>query len=262
MPSPLPGMDPFIESQRWADFHTSIITALRDALVPGVRPKYTVDVEERVYVERDPDDPVMAIRPDAAVVDTGRAVSCGSGKMATAVAPVECMIPMPEEVREVYLTIRRKDGRKIVTVIEVLSPANKRPGANGFAQYLEKRDKVLASSASLVELDLLRGGRRMPLVGKLPPADYRAAVSRSCRRPRAEAYLWSLHQPLPILPIPLVEPDADVPLDLQAIFNQVYDRAGYDYSLNYTLALEPPLEAKRAKWIADILQSAGLKSQE
>lgn len=111
MPSPFPGMDPFIEAQKWADFHASLVTAMRDALVPSVRPKYVVDVEQRVYVERDPDDPVVAVRPDATVADMSGPAASEGPVMATAAARVECLIPLPEEVREIYLTIRRKDSR-------------------------------------------------------------------------------------------------------------------------------------------------------
>jgi hypothetical protein len=247
-------MDPFIESQKWADFHTRFITALSEVLMPRVRPAYFVDVEERVYVERDPDDPVMVLRPDVSIVDTFREEGRPYAATATAVGPLECLMPMPEEAREVYLTIRRKDRRNIVTVIELLSPANKRPGAKGFDQYLERRDHVLASFANLVELDLLRGGRRMPLVGKLPPGDFTATIARLRGRPRAEVYVWSLDQRLPVIPMPLAHPDPDVPVDLQEVFNLVYDRAGYDYSLDYREPPIPPLDPQRATWVEDILQ--------
>jgi hypothetical protein len=256
MPSPFSGMDPFIESQKWADFHTRFITLLSELLMPRVRPKYFVDVEERVYVERDPDDPVMAIRPDAMVVDVTREEHAAYATAATATAPVDCVIPMPEETHEVYLTIRRKDLRTIVTVIELLSPANKRPGADGFGQYLEKRLHVLASFSNLVELDLLRGGRRMPIVGKLPAGDFVATVARLRRRPHAEAYVWSLKQRLPFIPIPLADPDPDVPLDLQEVFQLVYDRAGYDYSLDYHEPPDPPLDPARAAWVQQVLQGS------
>jgi hypothetical protein len=249
-------MDPFIESQKWADFHTRLITALSDALVPSVRPKYVIDVEERVYIERDPDDPMMIVRPDVAVTDSGGAATNHSTAVATAAAPVECLIPMPEPVQEAYLTIRRKDGKSVVTVIELLSPANKRPGASGYDQYLDKRNHVLATSANLVELDLLRSGRRLPLLGKLPDGDFLATVSRGRRRPHAEAYVWSLEQPLPMIPIPLADPDPDVQLDLQQQFNLVYDRAGYDYALNYEEPPEPPLERTRERWLSQILATA------
>lgn len=257
MPSPFPGMDPFIESQKWSDFHTRFITLVSETLMPRLRPKYIVDVEERVYVERDPDDPVMVMRPDVAVVNTVREEVTAYASTAAVAMPVECLLPMPEETHEAYLTIRRKDARTIVTVIEVLSPANKRPGADGFDQYLKKRERVLASSANLVELDLLRGGRRLPVVGRLPPGDFLAIVARWQRRPRAEVYGWPLEQQLPVIPIPLAHPDADVLLDLQEVFTLVYDRAGYDYSLDYGEPLDPPLDQQRAAWVAQILQARG-----
>jgi len=252
MPSPFPGMDPFLEAQKWGDFHTSFITVLREQLMPRVRPKYFVDVEERVYVERDPDDPLLVLRPDVAVVDHVREEQRGYAAVA---APVECLLPLPEETREICLTIRRKDTRTIVTVIELLSPTNKRPGADGFERYLEKRLHVLASFSNLVEIDLLRGGRRMPLVGKLPPGDFLVTVAHVRRRPRAEVYVWSLPQRLPTIPIPLAHPDPDVPVDLQQVFDLVYDRAGYDYSLDYQSPPEPPLTSELAAWVEEQLKT-------
>jgi len=147
----------------------------------------------------------MIVRPDVAATDSDSPAVNHSTAVGTVAAPVECLIPMAEPVREAYLTIRRKDGKSDVTAIELLSPANKRPGADGYDQYLDERNHVLATSANLVELDLLRGGRRIPLLGKLPAGDFVATVSRSRRRPRAEAYVWSLEQPLPVIPIPLAE---------------------------------------------------------
>lgn len=253
MPSPFPGMDPFIESQKWTDFHTSLITTLREQLLPLVRPKYYVDVEERVYVERDPDDFVRFLRPDVSVSDAVAESPCVYGGAATMVVPVDCLVPLSDEVSESYLTLRRKATRSVVTVIELLSPTNKRPGANGYDQYQEKRRSVLASCTNLVELDLLRGGRRMPILGQLPPGDYRVLVARHVGRPRGQVYVWPLEQRLPAIPIPLAQPDPDVMLDLQNVFNLVYDRSGYDYSLDYDETLAPPLDAAGAEWVRRVL---------
>ena len=150
MPSPFPGMDPFIESQKWIDFHNTFITVVRESLMPSVRPKYIVDVDERVYVERDPDDPVMVMRPDVTVARKGDS-SLGRGPSATVtIAPADCMIPLPESETEFSLTIRRKDNLDVVTVIELLSPTNKRPRADGFGEYVKGHLRCSA-------MELLRG---------------------------------------------------------------------------------------------------------
>jgi hypothetical protein len=163
MPSPFPGMDPFIEGQRWEDFHHGIISALREALVPGVRPRYVVRVEKRVYLEHTLEQQAEFVRSDVLVLEheQRQVPSAGGGRTATALAdaPIEITLPMPEEHREAFLTIRTRDTMDVVTLIEVLSPTNKRSGSDGRREYLEKREAVLLSSTHLVELDLLRGGR-------------------------------------------------------------------------------------------------------
>ena len=215
MSSPFPGMDPFIEGQKWEDFHASFITAIRDALVPAVRPKYIVDVERRIYLER---------------------------------------IDPSEEHRETFITIRRGTPARVVTVIELLSPTNKRKGTEGRDQYLDKIHALLKTSVSLVELDLLRGGE-CPAVSDPPSGDYFAMVSKPKPRPLAEVYGWSLADPLPRILIPLSIEDPDVPLDLQAAFNLVYDRAGYDYAIDYKQPVVPPLSATEQPMIIKVIES-------
>ena len=211
MPSPFPGMDPFIEGRIWADFHADIIPAIREYLIRAVRPRYVVRVEERVYLDHQP---------------------------------------------EVYLALRDPETLDVITVVEVLSPTNKRPGGDGRKEYLNKREAVLLSGTNLVELDLLRGGRRLPTLQPLPPADYYAVVCRERFRPQAEAYPWRLRQRLPTIPVPLAGDDADVQLDLRAVFDTVYDRAGYDYFLSYRGPVDPPLEEEDAAWVQEVRAAA------
>jgi hypothetical protein len=137
-------------------------------------------------------------------------------------------------------------------VIETLSPANKRTASDGRQQYLEKRAEILSSRSNLVELDLLRGGTRLPVVG-LPATDYCALVSRARRRPKVSIYPWSIRQSLPSISIPLKDDDADVSLDLQSAFTTVFDRARYQLSLDYTAAVDPPFSAEDAIWANTLL---------
>src|SRR5438876_110228 len=135
MPSPFPGMDPFIEDQKWEDFHTTLIVEIRSALAPRVAPRYVVEVEERVYLEHTSEERVGLIVPDAAVLESFAVPASTAGGTATAVAveiaPVVRTLPMPERVREPFLTLRDRATREVVTVIEVLSPTNKRPRSDG-----------------------------------------------------------------------------------------------------------------------------------
>jgi hypothetical protein len=210
MPSPFPGMDPFIEGQVWLDFHTELITTIRALLAPKVIPRYVVRVEEH----------------------------------------------QPRYRHEAYLTVRDRETLTVVTFLELLSPTNKQTGSVGRTQYLDKRDELLQSEAHLVELDLLRGGDRLPTVELLPAGDYCAVLSRRQDRPRVAVYVWSLRQPLPTIPVPLAHEDPDVPLDLQSAFISAYDRAYYGYSLNYRLPIVPSLSEADADWVRQILETA------
>jgi hypothetical protein len=262
VPSPFPGMDPFIESHIWEDFHHALIEVMRESLIPHTRPRYVVRVEERVYVEHTLSSGSMFIRPDVTVLE--RAGSEGTLEstepMATSavVTPIIRHLPVPEQVHEAFLTIRERETMEVVTVIAVLSPGNKRAGSDGRREYLRKREEVLLSATHLVELDLLRGGECLPTLEPLPPGDYYAFICRGQRRFQAEVYAWSLRQPLPPVPIPLARADPDIVLDLQAMFTTVYDRAGYDYSLNYRHALMPPLSDADQAWAQRLLGQGAL----
>lgn len=214
MPSAFPGMDPYIEGQAWADFHHHLATEIKARLVPQIRPRYVARLCGREYVEHQ------------------------QGHI---------------RVREIFLELRLRDSGDLGTVIEVLSPSNKRLGSDGRKEYLNKRLAVLASTAHLVEIDLLRGGARLPMGRALPPGDYYAILSRVERRPFADVWPCALRDRLPAVPIPLAGEDPDAILDLQDAVNAVYDRAGYDYSIDYRQAVAPALSEKDAAWAQSIL---------
>lgn len=256
MASPFPGMDPFIEGQEWEDFHSRAIAVIAEALLPMIRPRYIARVEVRVYLEHESEERIRFTRPDVWVAGHGTPGQA-HGTTAVALEPVTLTLPMPVEEREPFVTIRTRANLEVVTVIEMLSPGNKRAGSDGHQQYLNKRDAVLCSTANLVELDLLRGGERLPVVEALPPGDYYALVSRARRRPEVDVYGWHLSQTLPQIPVPLAGSDPDAVLDLQQICSTAYDRAGYDYSLDYTRPASPPLSETDAEWVRQVLAGAG-----
>lgn len=256
MPSPFPGFDPFIEGQVWPDFHHALIAEARAALIPEVRPRYVVRVEERVCLDEQPEDDLAFMEPDVLVAEETGQDAPGAGRggsgAAVAVEPVILSPPMPALRKQRFLALRERDSQRLVTVIEILSPANKRSGSDGRRQYLKKRREVQQSSVHLVELDLLRGGQRLPVIGTLPPGDYFAVVARAGHRPRAQVYGWTLRQRLPGIPVPLAGEEPDVMLDLQAVFTTAYDRAGYDYSLDYRRPAEPRLAEADAAWVEEM----------
>jgi hypothetical protein len=160
---------------------------------------------------------------------------------------------MPAEVNERYLEVRELGTDTVVTVIEVLSPKNKRKG-EGRTAYETKRQIVLGSLSHLVEIDLLRGGKPMPMSGDDTAADYRLLVSRRQRRPTAELYGFSLLEAIPDFPLPLMSGDAEPWVDLQAILNGVYDRAGYDARIDYRQPPPPPaLGEANQRWLDELL---------
>jgi Protein of unknown function (DUF4058) len=222
MRSPFPGIDPFIENQKWEDFHTSFISALRDAIVPSVRPKYVVDVERRVYLERiDPSKAAQSLVADAAIYHRfDNPDNNSNGGLATAtepsILPKVCTVPFFEEYRETFITIRRGSPSEVVTVIELLSPTIKQRGTLGREQYLEKVQALMTTKASPVELDLLRGGERST-VSDPPSGDFFALVSKPRPRPLAEVYAWPWRDRLPRILISSGSEDPDIALDLQSV---------------------------------------------
>ena len=262
MPSPFPGMDPFIESQRWLNFHGSLLHAIAPELVSRLRPRYIVDVEEYVFQARENGEVIGRPEPDIAIAESEAGPLAGGGTAAgSAVAerPLVLTTPSPaRRRRQKYLTLRRPDGEQVVTVIELLSPTNKAAG-EGAAEYLAKRENVFNSGSNLVELDLLRGGLRLPTKEPLPSADYFAFVSRHDHRPRVEVHAWGLRRPLPPIPVPLADGDPDVVVDLQPVFTRVFGAAGYDYSLKYGREIDPPLSGQDREWVEHVLASAGVE---
>jgi hypothetical protein len=246
-------MDPLIESQGWKGFHSRFITALGDSLMPQVRPRYVIDIEEDVYLAKEGGLPVRIVIPEISIQHGEGWMDSVEGNLAVAAEPKVVTLPMTEPIEIPYLVIRRRDNDETVTVIEILSPTNK-SSRDGRHEYLAKRNSLLRSRAHLVELDLLRGGERLPTVEPHPAGDYFAFVSRVERRPKAQVYSWTLERSMPTIPIPLTDGDPDVTLDLQAVFTTTYDRAGYDYALKYDRAVEPPLEANRLEWIRQRLR--------
>ncbi len=255
MPSPFPGMDPYLEGSLWQSVHHQLIAEIARQLVPLLRPRYMALSQERfVTVMSDPDEGVSilatgSIYPDVAVSHTGHPTKLdGAGSL----APLEMATLLPEQIPQVSLEIRDCANRELVTAIELLSPTNKT--GDGFEEYLEKRGKYLLSRAHLIEIDLLRSGRRPPMVGTLPSMPYFAFISRAWKRPMTEIWPIGLKESLPTISVPLLGRDESVPLDLQAAFNNVYDQCGLDLAIDYSRPPEIPLTEGDAAKAANLLE--------
>lgn len=254
MPSPFPGMDPYLEApDHWPGVHTRLVATIGDVLVPQVRPRYFVDLERRVYI-LDEDDPAQRrIVPDLSLIrrrGPGPAAPQADAATAPQAPAVLLMVQEPVEVRESRLVIRTAGALELVTVIELLSHANKTRGSHGRDEYLAKRREVLLSPVHLIEIDLLRAGVPFPSIDPLPAGDYRVHVSRAARRPRGEVFTWTVRDAAPVIPVPLRPGDPDATLDLGQVLRLTYDRAGYDVLLDYARPPDPPLGPDDAAWAA------------
>jgi hypothetical protein len=252
-------MDPYLEHPAlWPDLHASLIVAIRDALCERVGAHYYVAVEQRTYVQQ-PDELLLVARPDVAVVEAAPGAESGTATLLRpGPAPLIVTLPVPEMVCERSLEVRGVASGRVITVIELLSPANKRRGA-GRELYEEKRFRILRSRTHLVELDLLRGGERLAVRPEPGRGDYRLLVARADQRPRAELHLASVRDPLPPLVVPLEPGEEEPALDLKPLLDGIYERARYALRVEYGAPPAPPLEGDDAAWCEALLREAGLR---
>jgi hypothetical protein len=246
MASPFPGMDPYLEQPVfWSSFHRKFVVALADAIESQLDAAYYVEVETRSYLDDEGAGLLVGIPYVGVVLGTTSAVDLmPESKTATAVAePLassrlqKVLVPMPQEIRERYLEIREVDSGTVITTIELLSPKNKRTG-DGRTSYESKRALILGSLTHLVEIDLLRAGKVMPMANVQSRSDYQILLSRSQQRPQADLYSFSIRDVIPTIPIPLQ--DTELAIDLQAVFEGVYKRSRYHTRIDYHQPVPPP----------------------
>ena len=257
MPSPFPGMDPYLESpEHWSDFHHRFIDALSEAIADRLPEGYFARIDEHVVII-DPDySKPRLFKPDVLM---GRDPSSGGGGGSAAAVEIDLEPEILENVEQLdlqtqgFIEIVRLPTLEPVTVVEVLSPANKNGGRG---QYLEKRELVLRKRIGLVELDLLREGRAPALSRPLPAGDYYAYISRCDREGKCEVYHWGIRRRLPTLPFPLHPPDADVRVDLQSVFQTTYERGRYGRMIDYRQPPAPPFGPSDAEWVAQMARQA------
>jgi len=260
MPSPFPGMNPYLENPSlWPSVHHFLISKIAEFLSPQLRPKYIVAVEVRVY-ETYGENLLVGI-PDVTVQRQKNALNPTSTNVTVAAPPAQPImveVPVAESIKQGYLEIRDVEKKEVVTVIEILSPVNKRPG-EGREIYTTKRKKVLGSLTHLVEIDLLRSWQAMPFSSNGIESDYRILVCRSSRRPLAELYAFNLRDAIPKFPIPLRLEDEEPMLDLQSLLHNIYDVASYDLQINYNRECVPTLSETNAAWVDVVLREQGLR---
>jgi len=247
-------MDPYIEGWIWGDFHLSFITALRAQLNVKLPKRYVANTELFIWREDPSDKDRMSISgPDAYLADRLRDQNVPSGSPVATLTPPVTTIHRRKETKHRYLRIVDSEERRVVTVLEVLSPANKTASSIGEA-YRLKREEYIASGLNLVEIDFLRGGIRPSLGDPAPPvADYYVLVNRATDRPRLGIWPISVRETLPPIPVPIDEEVPDVVLDLRQALDRVYDEGRYFDQLNYSESPQLPLREPDASWARDLL---------
>lgn len=274
MPSPFPGMDTYLEAPDiWPDFHDALAAEIRRQLNLTLPAPYYARLEMRPEIGIVGDEAYRRILPDVSVQWPPRPGSSSTGAVAVLNGPrtdvsESLQVSVPSEpIRHHFVEIRDSQrAHVLVTLIEIVSPSNKRPGVDRRA-YEDKQQEVLNSDASLIEVDLLRGGR--PVVGgmqvldavtKLDPApDYLVVVSRSWQRGATlghQLFPFTVRQPLPCIPVPLRDGESEVPLDLQYVFRLAYDSGPYQRgAVDYTQPPNPSLPSEHATWAQEVLRA-------
>jgi len=249
--SPFPGMDPFLEEPaRWSGVHARLINAISDRLADLIAPNFFVEIEQRIYITTLDDPDKRPIVPDV-YVTTGQRPQQQATATAGTIAEPTLIEPIYDlEIRDRYIDILDAQNREVVTTLELLSPFNKKVGTPGREAFLNKRKTVLGSKVHWIEIDLLRAGERPSEVNGR--SDYYALLKRGGAPGPFAVWFIDLRDRLPVMAVPLRPPFEDVPLDLQAAFDQIYERAYYADSLDYTRSIPlPPLPPADEKWVRD-----------
>ncbi|MEW6741501.1 MAG: DUF4058 family protein [Planctomycetota bacterium] len=262
MRSPFPGMDSYLESH-WRDIHARMIIHAAERLQERLPKDLRARVEERVLVE-------PTLGAERGVYPDVRAVERLEPRVEPAPSAGETTVAQPlvihvddEPATQCFIEIREAGtGHPVITVIEILSLANKVPG-EGQDLYRQKQRELKEGKVNLVEIDLLRAGRR---VLSIPPelipvshrTPYQICIRRSMRPTAVEVYRVPLRERLPVIPIPLRETDRDGPLDFQAILDHCYSTGAYD-DIDYTVEPDPPLDSSDAAWADALLREKGLR---
>jgi Protein of unknown function (DUF4058) len=265
MPSPFPGMDPYLENPEiFPDLHDSMITYIREALQASLPAPYFAALGRRIWIEVSrrsvgPDVEIRRPRSSPAY----RAEQAATVQTASSVAARPVVVKVPhDEFREPFVEIytRGDEGKRLVTSIEVLSLSNKTQGEQGRELYRRKQAELLASKVNFVEIDLLRGGEHVtavPLDLALDVCgvfDYHISVHRFDDRETFFVYPNRLEERLPTLDVPLLPGDSSVTLDLQSVFERCYDAGPYNREIRYAEdAIVPPLSADKMSWLARVL---------
>jgi hypothetical protein len=242
MAGPFPGMNPYLESDLWSDFHAQLAVMTKRQLLPLLSPRYYPFVEKYFLLDSEAIGSIDRVKAD---------------EYWAVRSPLLMEMRVPLRVPHPRIEIRDIEERQRVTVIEFRSPTNKQ--GDGRGPYSRIRTGFLDNGVNLVEIDLLHGGPRLPVKGPLPEGSYYVFVCRADQRPKTRVWPIALDEPLPTIPIPLRKKREEVQLDLQKVVQAIYDQAGYDSVINYQKPPKVSLDEKELAWVDGRLRAAGLR---
>ena len=261
MSSPLPGMDPYIEDPEvWSDFHGALANEMRGELNTQILPRYFARMMPYVTYDIVEIEASHKIYPDVSVWHETPQGGTLAPTLTITPARVQSLVEVGEPLRLYTVEVREVKTKRLVTAIEILSPVNKRPGHETYDAYRRKRRELLQAGTHLLEIDLLRGGERPPLLKPVPPAPYYVTLSRTERRPNVEVWPIQLRDKLPVLPVPLLEPDPDAAFDLGKLVANCYEYGGYADLIDYRQPPPPPkLSRDEQEWLDSFLHERNLR---
>lgn len=244
-----PGMNPYLEGYLFQDLHSALASRIRAILTPLLRPRYAARLELSIVQYTSLGEDLGIVYPDVEVVKTPNLAEL-SAQQTAIFTPATLTLPPPVTLRIPTVEVREAIGNRLVTCIEILSYANKRQ--SGFEQYRQKRERLMRTGVHLAEIDLIRRGIRVLSESPIPKSHYCISVSRAGER--VDVWAIQMQEELPTIPIPLLAPDADVPLDLSRAIHLVYEEADYDLTIDYSRKPPPPaLSDVEQQWLKTVI---------
>lgn len=267
MPSPFPGMDPYLEDYLWPDFHQRIAAEISRTLAPQLRPRYVARLAVRIIQDKTPEAEIGIMYPDVEILQRQRLIKSETPKQipgnvlvaetTKTISPALAFPLLDFEVRLVNVEVRDSATNQLVTSIEILSPVNKR--GKELREYQRKRDRLEAADVHLLEIDLLRRGRRPVLTGRVAQRNQLEKIHYLISLLRGGAHslqAWPIQvgTQLPVVAVPLRDPDPDIALDLGACMTTIYDEAAYDLSIDHSQPPpQPAFDEETQAWMAELL---------
>ena len=256
MPSPFPGMDPYLESSmHWGSVHDRVIAAIEAQFNRNLPAGYVAELDQYVWLTGDtPDERELLGRPDAFVLHEDNFPLADSSVSTTIVVEpmLKTTLPKSKKLKRNYVKITSANGAEVLAVVELLSPSNKQPGPDRMA-YLAKRGEYRAAGVNLIEIDLLRAGDRLPMGRPQPPVtDYYLLRCTRDEPSRASIWAFGVRETIPVIAVPFRAGIAPVALDLRACLDRAYDDGRYRDKLNYSGPCDPALRREDAEWASGL----------